>query len=265
MANSYWFRVDFPYYCLFQHDRQCRVYPTCMDQASEQAILTSRNRSIIRVDDRCYRPLFQGNPFEGKISCCPCSDHVVCICSIFRRISSLLYYRLLPIAATIPPATLSVASIAVPYVVQRVVPSLQTNVNREGWTVNRDYRSSPWKQTRLRNWYPTPSVRQIVARAAVQSTIEDILAFGPNTSYSLTFPGPALKCNYATETQQALMDHYKTKNNATIRFINVTEFEQDQKGLQLVSLPPAICSKSESCSASLKCNVMMVCPPINIY
>lgn len=153
--------------------------------------------------------------------------------SISSRILSLICHRLLPIATTIPPATLSVASVVVPFVVRTTVPTLQTNVNRGGWT-------SDWSKNAMRYWSPTPSVQQLVARAAVDTTMGDIPAFGSNTSYSLTFPGPALKCDDATEIQQALMDHYK--NNVTSRFINATEYEQDLdprvKNCQLVGLPP---------------------------
>jgi hypothetical protein len=155
---------------------------------------------------------------------------------------SLIHYRLLPIATTIPPATLSVESIVIPFVVPKTVPSLETNVNRQGWAV-RGATSLPWQSGYPNHvWFPTPSVRQIVARAAVQDTIGDIPAFGPNTSYSLTFDGPALECNHATETQQALMYHYK--NNMT-HFINVTEYDSEwDSSAWLVSLHPVVVSKA---------------------
>jgi hypothetical protein len=90
--------------------------------------------------------------------------------------------RLLPFSTPLPPATLSITSLVVPFVMQTYVPTLQANVNK-GWVTDLAADSSTGE------WEPTVSVQQIVARAAIDSMIGDIPSVGPNASYTLDSQG----------------------------------------------------------------------------
>ena len=107
------------------------------------------------------------------------------------------------------------------------MPTLQTNINK-GWSVDTGAGEKLFNSL-VYYWTPTAWVRQIVARAAVDVVIGDISMPGPNTSYSLVFPGPALQCNYATEIQENLFTYYK--NNVTEDFQNTTDYDENPERL----------------------------------
>jgi hypothetical protein len=109
-------------------------------------------------------------------------------------------YRALPIATTIPPATLAVDNVIVPFVMRTWVPTLMTNVHNS-WTIDMSNNRSLY-------WTPTSWVRQITARTAIDSVIGDIPSPATNMSYGLEFPGPAMKCDYANQAQQGLFEYY---------------------------------------------------------
>ncbi|PSN67106.1 hypothetical protein BS50DRAFT_676739 [Corynespora cassiicola Philippines] len=115
---------------------------------------------------------------------------------------------LLPIATVIPPATLTVSNMIVPFVTQLSVPTLQTNVNY--WTQNmqekhhHDQDGSNWTPL----WEPTSYVRQAIAQAAMENIIRGFLPMSLNMSYTIMFPGPSLQCGTASVTQKLLFDNY---------------------------------------------------------
>ncbi len=94
------------------------------------------------------------------------------------------------------------------------MPTLETNINK-GWSTDMYAIDHLQGSSRTRHWAPTVWVRQIAVQTAINAAIGAIPAPAPNSSYSLTIPGPALACNYASEDQQRKFEEHHYKHSVT--------------------------------------------------
>lgn len=114
-----------------------------------------------------------------------------------RSATSLLnidkFFRLIPIASIITPATLSVAGgLGAAKVEPRSVPSLDfQNLNFVAGMPG-SYNSPGWNTYEYTG--PSALARQIAMQVGVQGTVLPITAPAPNSSWDLTFRAPSIRC-----------------------------------------------------------------------
>ncbi|KAE9377411.1 hypothetical protein N431DRAFT_453756 [Stipitochalara longipes BDJ] len=127
----------------------------------------------------------------------------------------------LPLAALIPPATLSITASV--YTETRPFPVPMLDWASPAWGPGNATYEGTFKPDAVD---PSPLIRKIASEAAEGTAVVPLAAPTANSSYSLQFFGPTLQCSDANYSQQAVFDSYMmtyAKQRDTFIFPQLTE------------------------------------------
>jgi len=114
------------------------------------------------------------------------------------------------LASLLPPATLGVVSR--PHVIQNTTKVWNLDTNRQSWTIDNIYgaddNSSLLSGTESPLVQPAPLVLSLASESAETIAILPLKPPAANSSYNLQFTGPSFQCEYATDDEMIIFEHY---------------------------------------------------------